>query len=95
MVMEVGDIVKKKYSDVEFLHVIDKLGNDDVIQLHNRVRDIYEDCCDSLRSAIKEFRDTGIPKDPEWFHRCKRLANIRKRQLMMIQRELNMRKEVA
>ena len=89
--MEVSDIVKKKYSDAEFLYVIDKLDNDDVIQLHHEVEDIYEDCCDSLRKAIKEFKDTGIPKDPEWFHKCKRLANIRKRHLMMIQRELKMR----
>mgnify|MGYP005659230899 CR=1 FL=1 len=88
---EVNKIIEAKYSDEEFLGAVKGLENSEVIELFKEVERIHRECVGELKIAIDEFRDTGIPSNSEWFHKCKGLANIRKQHLMMLRRELSIR----
>tara|TARA_Y100000361_G_C11051344_1_gene285372 strand:- start:120 stop:392 length:273 start_codon:yes stop_codon:yes gene_type:complete len=87
----VGEISKGKYSDGEFLYEIRSLDIEDLRELLAEIKHIHDGAQDKLNGAMKKFRETGIAADPEWFSKCKMVTNIRKKHILMIERQISLR----
>jgi hypothetical protein len=84
----VSEIVNSKLTDEQFLGELSELSKDELTELLDKITDIHNECRDEVRTSIKEFRETGIPSDPVWFNKCKKVTTIRSRQMLMVVREI-------
>jgi len=85
----VSIICSSRLTDEEFVHSIEPLNHGELSDLLTRITEIRDECLSELKEAIREFRETGIPSEPEWFRKCKSLTNIRNKHIMIVKRKLN------
>ena len=87
----VDEIVKGKHSDIVFLSKIQDLEDEDLEYVLEDITEIHAAAKGKITTAVGQFRETGIAADPEWFSKCKTVVNIRKKHILMIEREIRIR----
>ena len=84
-------IINGRYSDGEFLDEISDLDDQELDYLLNETKRVLDGAKAKIVGAKKKFIKTGIAADPEWFSKCKAVVNIRKKHILMIEREVSLR----
>ena len=87
----VDQILGQHLNDDTFINRIVQLDDSELSDILDEVKDIYQECQAKISESIAKFKDTGIPASPEWFAKCKKVMNIRKKHMLMIEREIKLR----
>jgi hypothetical protein len=91
----VEEIMNERYEDEEFRLLMEELGNETLVELKEALKVEIVSLRDAMRKVIKEYRDTGIPSDPDVFHARKMKYNIRLKQKLMAKHEIHKVRSLA
>ena len=87
----VEQLLDARLNDTSFVAQLKSLPSMELRDALDAVMAVCEECEGKISGSISRFRDPGIPADPEWFTKCKKLLNIRKKHTLMIEREIHLR----
>lgn len=87
----IDELVGSRLKDREFIHLLGYMNDTELKDSLAKIESIHDQCLAKVNGSVERFKQTGIPADPAWFDKTKDLVNIRKKHILMIEREIKVR----
>lgn len=91
----IEDIMGAKLTDEKFLEVIRDLPLDPLKALGVEMKEEVMSLRAAMQKHIAKYKETGMPFNPQAFHRLKLKRTIREKQNMMIRHRVNKMEKAA